>query len=79
MWLSGKESAFSAGDAGDVGSIPGSRKSPGGENGNPIQYSCLKKPIGNGAWRATVQGDTESETSEQAHMLKTLSIFVLHF
>ena len=72
MWLSGKESACNAGDAGDVGSIPGSRKSPGEENGNPVQYSCLKNPIGKGAWQATVQGDTESETSEQAHMLKTL-------
>ena len=72
MWFSGKESACNAGDAGDVGSIPGSRKSPGEENGNPIQYSCLKNHIGKGAWQATVQGDTESETSEQAHMLKTL-------
>ena len=37
-WLSGKESAC---NAGDTGSIPGSGRSPGGEHGNPLQYSCL--------------------------------------
>ena len=40
-WLGGKESACNAGDA---GSIPGSGRSPGGENGNPLQYSCLTNP-----------------------------------
>ena len=39
----GKESAYNAGDSGDSGSILGSESSPGGENGNPLQYSCLKK------------------------------------
>ena len=38
------------GDAGDSGSIPGSGRSPGGENGNPLQYSCLGNPIDKGAW-----------------------------
>ena len=37
-------------NAGDVGSIPGSGRSPGGENGNPLQYSCLEKPMDRGAW-----------------------------
>ena len=46
-------SAGDAGDAGDVGSIPGSGRSPGGGNGNPQQYSCLKNPVGRGAWLAT--------------------------
>ena len=51
-----------AGDARDVGSIPGSGRSPGGGNGNPLQYSCLGNPIDRGAWRATVPGVTKSQT-----------------
>ena len=43
-----------AGDAGDVGSIPDSGRSPGGGNGNPFQYSCLENPLDRGVWRATV-------------------------
>ena len=41
-------------NAGDMGSIPGSRRCPGGGNGNPLQYSCLKYPMDRGTWRATV-------------------------
>ena len=41
-----------------LGSIPGSGRSPGGGNGNPLQYSCLGNPMGRGAWRATVHGVT---------------------
>jgi len=47
--------------AGDAGLIPGLGRSPGGEHGNPLQYSCLENPMGRGAWQATVQGVTESE------------------
>ena len=43
-----------AGDARDMGSIPGSEKSPGGGHGNPLQYSCLEKPMDRGAWQAMV-------------------------
>ena len=43
-----------AGDARDVGSIPGSGRSPGVGNGNPLQYSCLGNPIDRGAWQAIV-------------------------
>ena len=66
----GKESAYKAGDTGDAGSIPASRRSPGGENGDPLQYSCLKNPIVRGAWWATVQSVTKkSDTTEwQVHM-----------
>ena len=53
-WLSGKES--SACNAGDLGSISGSGKSPGGGNGNPLQRSCLENPMDRGVWRATVHG-----------------------
>ena len=49
----GKESACSAGD---LGSIPGLGRSPGEENGNPFQYSCLENPMDRGAWQATVHG-----------------------
>ena len=50
----GKESACSAGD---LGSIPGSGRSPGGQ-GTPLQYSCLENPMDGGAWRDTVHGVT---------------------
>ena len=53
-----------AGDTRDVGSIPGSGRSPGVGNGNPLQYSCLENPMDRGAWRATVHGVTESGTTE---------------
>ena len=43
-WLSGKESACNAGDTGDTGLIPGSERSPGEGNVNPLQYSCLENP-----------------------------------
>ena len=43
-------------NARDLGSIPGSGRSPGEGNGNPLQYSCLGNPMGRGAWRATVHG-----------------------
>ena len=53
----GKESAYSAGD---LGSTPGSGRSPGEGNGNPLQYSCLENPMDRGAWRATVHGVTRN-------------------
>ena len=49
-------------NAGDVGSIPGSGRSPGGGNGNPLQYSCLKNPSDRGAWQATVHRAAKSQT-----------------
>ena len=58
-WLRGKESAC---QAGDTSSIPGSRRSPREENGNPLQYSCLQNPMDRGAWRATVRAVTKSQT-----------------
>ena len=51
-----------AGDAGDVGSIPGLGKSPGGGHGNPLQYSCLENPMDRGAWWATVYRVAKSQT-----------------
>ena len=49
-------------DARDMGSIPGSGRSPGGYNGNQLQYSCLENPMDRGAWRATVHGVAKSQT-----------------
>ena len=63
-WLSGKESACNAGATGDVGSIPGLGRSPGGGNGNPLQYSCLENPMNRGAWQATVHRVTGLDTTE---------------
>ena len=55
----GKESAC---NAGDQGSVPGLGRSPGGGNGNPLQYSCLEDSMDRGAWRAIVCGVAESQT-----------------
>ena len=53
---------MSACNAGDLGSIPGSGRSTGEGNGNPLQYSCLENPMDGGAWWATVHGVTKSQT-----------------
>ena len=52
----------SAGDAGDMGSNPGSGRFPGEGNGYPLQYSCLGNPTDRGAWWTTVDGVAESQT-----------------
>ena len=57
----GKEPACNAGDTRDMGSIPGSGRSPGGGYGYPLQYSCLENPIDRGAWWATLYG-SQSQT-----------------
>ena len=54
----------SAGDTGDVGSIPGSGRSRGGGCGNPLQYSCLENPMDRGAWWAMVHRVAESTTTD---------------
>ena len=47
-------------NVGDVGSVPGSGRSPGKGNGNLLQYSCLGNPMDRGAWRATAHGVTKN-------------------
>ena len=64
----GKESSC---NAGDLGSTPGSRRSPGEGNGNPLHYSCLENPMDGRAWQATVHGVAKSWTQ--------LSNFIFHF
>ena len=58
-WFSGKEPPA---NAGDLGSIPGSGRSPGEGNDNPLQYSHLGNPMNRGAWQATVHGVVKSRT-----------------
>ena len=66
----GKESAL---NPGDPGLIPLSGRSPGGGNGNPIQYSCLENPMDRGTWWAAVRGVTKSQTQ------LSYFTFTLHF
>ena len=58
----GSEVKASACNAGDLGSTPGSGRSPGEGNGNPLQCSCLENPMDRGAWWATVHGVAKSRT-----------------
>ena len=62
MALVVKNSPANARDIRDVGSIPGSGRSPGEGHGNPLQYSCLQNPMDRGTWGATVHGVTKSRT-----------------
>ena len=58
----GSEVKASACNVGDQGSIPGSGRSPGEGNGNPLRYSCLENPMDGGAWRAIVHRVAKSWT-----------------
>ena len=69
----GSEVKVSAWNAGDPGSIPGSGRSPGEGNGNPLQYSCLENPMEGGAWWAAVHGVAKS----QSFSLKITGEFVV--
>ena len=62
-----KNPPTNAGDTRDAVSIPGRRRSPGGGNGNPLQYSCLENPMDRGAWWATVHGVAKSWTRLSTH------------
>ena len=63
-WLDGKASVY---NVGDLGSIPGSGRSPGGGFGNSLQYSCLENPLDRGAWRATIHRVAKSRTRLSTH------------
>ena len=68
----GSEVKAFACNAGDLGLIHGSGRSPGEGNGNPLQYSCLENPMDRGAWQASPRDCKESDTTERFHSL-TLS------
>ena len=55
-----------AGDARDVGSIPGCGRSPGFGNVTPLHYSCLENSMGRGAWWATVDGHEATDRTEHS-------------
>ena len=69
-WLSGKKKnpPANVGDAGDSSLIPGSGRSPGGGNDNPLQYSCLENPMARGAWQTTPHKKAMSLTRLSTHM-----------
>jgi len=58
-----------AGITGDTGWIPGTGRSPGEGNGNPLQYYCLGNPMDRGAWWATVHRVAKSQTCLNEHIL----------
>ena len=62
-----KNPPANAGDARDVDSIPRLRRSPGGGNGNPLQYFWLENPMDRGAWQATVHELAKSQAQLNAH------------
>ena len=66
-----KNPSARAGDIRDLGLIPGLGRSPGGEHGNPLQYSCLENPMDRGAWQAIVHRVAKSQSQ-----LKWLSTHV---
>ena len=68
-----KNTPPNTGNLRDAGSIPGSGRSPGEGNGNPLQYSCLGNSMGRGALQATVHGVAQSQTQ-----LKQLSLHNNH-
>jgi len=66
-WLSVKEPAC---NTRDMGSIPGSGRSPGKRNGNPLQFSCLENPTDRGAWWTTVH-EVAKESDMTQHSTHT--------
>ena len=65
-----KNLPVSAGDTKDLGSIPESGRSPGGEHSNPLQYSCLENSMGRGTWQATIHEVAELDITQYTHLTK---------
>ena len=73
--LVAKNPPSNSGDVGDMSSILGSGKSPGGGHGNPIQHACVENSMDRGVWQAMVHGISEldmSEVAEHQHLITAL-------
>ena len=81
MWasLGAQVIKASACSMGDPGSIPGSGRSPGEGNGNPLQYSCLENSMDGGAWWTTVHGVAKSRTQLSIFTYYVYFIFILDY
>ena len=77
-FLGGSDGKAPAYNVGDLGWIPGSGRSPGEGNGNPLQYSCLENPMDGGSWLATVHGVAKSRTRLSDFTI-TITRFVIAF
>ena len=75
-----KKPPTNEGDARDVGSVPGSGRSPGGGHGNPLWYSCLENPMDKEAWQAIVHRVTQRWTQlKRQHTSMDVYIQLIHF
>ena len=72
--LAGREYAYNAGDTGDVGSIPGLERSPGEENGNPLQYSCPENPMDRSLVGYRPWGHKELDKTEHSTQQPTVGL-----
>ena len=71
-----------AGELGDLSFIPRPERSPGGKNGNPLQYSFLENPMDRGVWWATVHRVAKNQTQVSMHAMffpRPLQLFSIHF
>ena len=66
-----RKTSANAGDIRNAGSIPGSGRSLGGGDGNPLQYSCLENPMDRGPWHATVRRVAKSQTQLKKFSMHT--------
>ena len=73
--LAVKNLLANAGDTTDVNSVPGSGRSPGGGDGNALQYSCQRNPMDRGAWRATVHRVAKSWTQDWSDLAQSRNCF----
>ena len=78
-WTCGSDGRESLCNAGDLGLIPGSGRSPGWGHGNPLQYSCLENFMDRGAWQATAHGVTKSQMQLSTNMLINFCLFFFFF
>ena len=70
-----KNPPANAGDTRDMGSVPGSGRSPGEGNGYPLHYSCMEKSMDRGAWRATVHEVAKGQTQMSTHTQQKMFLF----